>query len=93
MYRRAIWKYYLDLNMFNLPVSLFFGYTSGIFWSLIVFSSFGIFIGYIGFEVFKKNEYVGYHNLGFTKMNLVKKVGLINISISFLILLIFMIFK
>ncbi len=91
MYSRAIWKYYLDVNMFTLPFSLFFGFTSGIFWSLIIFSSFGILIGYIGFGAFKKNEYFGYHNLGLTKMNLIKKVWTINTSISFLVLLIYII--
>jgi len=70
--------------MFNIPFSLFFGFTSGIFWSLIMFSSFGILMGFIGFHAFKKNEYFGYYNLGFTKLNLIKKVWLINVTISFL---------
>tara|TARA_R110002049_G_scaffold102775_5_gene248734 strand:+ start:5860 stop:6141 length:282 start_codon:yes stop_codon:yes gene_type:complete len=93
MYSKAIWKYFLDINMFNAPFSLIFGLTFGILWSVIIFSSFGILIGYLGFQTFKKNEYYTYYNLGFTKTNLIKKVWLINIAISSLIFLILIIFR
>lgn len=93
MYSKAVWKYYLDINMYNIPFSLIFGFVFGIIWNIIIFSSFGVLIGYLGYQTFKKNEYYTYYNLGFTKVNLIKRVWLINMLISSLILLIFMIFK
>jgi hypothetical protein len=88
---KAIGKYFLDINMFNIPFSLLIGLTLGVYWSIITFSSFGILIGYLGFEVFKENEYYSYYNLGFTKSNLLKKVWLLNISISSVLFLIYII--
>jgi len=93
MYSKAISKYFLDINMFNVPFSLIFTFTSGIVWSVVIFSSFGIFIGYLGYQTFKKNEYYAYYNLGFTKTDLLKRVWLINTVISFLLILIYMIFR
>jgi hypothetical protein len=88
---KAIGKYFLDINMFNIPFSLLIGLTLGVYWSIITFSSFGILIGYLGFELFKENEYYSYYNLGFTKSNLLKKVWLLNISISSVLFLIYII--
>tara|TARA_R110000868_G_scaffold5558_3_gene33246 strand:+ start:2343 stop:2624 length:282 start_codon:yes stop_codon:yes gene_type:complete len=93
MYSKAIWKYFLDINTFNAPFSLIFGLIFGIMWSVIIFSSFGILFGYLGFQTFKKNEYYAYYNLGFTKINLIKKVWLMNMAISSLIFLILIIFR
>jgi len=93
MYSKAIWKYFLDINMFNVPFSLIFGLTSGIFWSVVIFSSFGILIGNLGYQTFKKNEYYTYYNLGFTKTNLIKKVWFLNLTISSSIFLIYIIFR
>lgn len=93
MYNKAIWKYFLDINMFNVPFCLIFGLISGILWSIVIFSSFGILIGYLGFQTFKKNEYYAYYNLGFTKTDLLKKVWLLNMIISFLLFLIYLIFR
>ena len=39
---KAIGKYFLDINMFNIPFSLVIGLTLGIFGGIITFSSFGI---------------------------------------------------
>jgi hypothetical protein len=93
MYSKAISKYFLDINMFNVPFSLIFALTSGILYSLVIFSSFGILIGYLGFQTFKKNEYYAYYNLGFTKTTLLKKIWLLNMAISFLLFLIYVIFR
>lgn len=93
MYSKAISKYCWDINMFNVAYSLIFAFTSGILWSIIIFSSFGIFIGYLGYQTFKKNEYYAYYNLGFTKTDLLKRVWLINMVISFLLIIIYMIFR
>jgi hypothetical protein len=93
MYNKAISKYFLDINMFNVPFCLIFGVVSGILWSVVIFSSFGILIGYLGYQTFKKNEYYAYYNLGFKKTDLLKKVWLLNTSISILIFLIYLIIR
>ncbi len=93
MTSKAIGKYFLDINMFNIPFSLVIGLTLGVFWSIITFSTFGILIGYLGFYFFKENEYYSYYNLGFTKSILIKKIWLLNISISFVVFLIYIIIR
>ncbi len=79
--------------MFNVPFSLIFGLIYGILWSVVVFSSFGVLIGYLGYQAFKKNEYYAYYNLGFTKTNLIKKIWFLNLIISSFIFLIYIILR
>lgn len=86
MNSKAIWKYFLDINMFNVPFCIIIAFMTNVLWAVIVFSSFGILIGYLVHRIFKKNEYYTYYNLGFTKRYLLKKVGFINILISSLII-------
>jgi hypothetical protein len=93
MYNKAISKYFLDVNMFNLPFCFIIGMISGIFWSIISFSTLGILFGYIGYQNFKKNQYYAYYNLGFTKAKLLKTVWLFNTIISVLLLLIYKKFR
>ncbi len=91
MYPRAIWKYFIDINTFNGIFSLIVGYAYGTLWGVVMFSSFGILIGFFGFFVFKKNEYYTYYNLGLTKTYLIKKVWLLNLCISIPLFLIYLI--
>ncbi|MCH3884684.1 hypothetical protein [Tenacibaculum aquimarinum] len=91
MNSKAIGKYFIDINIFNIPFSLLIGLTLGFLWSIITFCSLGILIGYLGFDFFKENEYYSYYNLGFTKSNLLKKVWFLNTSISLVIFLIYII--
>jgi len=93
MYNKAIAKYFWDVNMFNIPFSFLLGISVGFLWSIVSFATFGFLIGLIGFNFFKKNEYYAYHNLGFTKLYLAKKVGFINVCIVVLFLIIYSIFK
>lgn len=86
---KAFWNYYKDINSYTILVSLVFGVIFGILWGFIIFSTFGIFIGLLFFRNFKNSEYYLYHNLGYTKTNLIKKVGLVNLSISTAFLLVF----
>ena len=53
---KAIGKYFLDINMFNIPFSFVIGLTLGVSWSIITFSSIGILIGYLGFYFFKEQN-------------------------------------
>ncbi len=78
----AVSKYAFDINTFNLVFSLVIGIIMGFFWSIVIFCSFGILIGYLVFNLFKKNEYYMYYNLGFTKKNLLLHVWLLNLIIS-----------
>ncbi len=78
MNQRPFWKFYRDFNFFNLIFSIisgiYFGVTSGI----LIFLSFGMLIGFLGFNYFRKNEYYMYYNLGFSKSFLIKTVWMYN---------------
>ncbi|WP_255083200.1 hypothetical protein, partial [Zhouia amylolytica] len=76
--RRAFWKYYKDVTIFNLVFSIIFGIISNYFWGLISFCSLGIIIGLLGFQYFKKQEYYLYLNLGYTKLSLIKNTFVLN---------------
>lgn len=91
MSSRAFLKFYGDINLFNLPISLIAGFLAGPAYGLLVFCSFGIGIGFLGFRYFKENEYYLYYNLGWTKTKLIRKVWLTNTTLAgilFLFLLI-----
>ena len=79
MNTRAFWKYYRDFNFFNLIFSVVDGIYFGFFSGLMIFLSFGMLIGYLGFKFFRENEYYLYYNLGFSKAYLIKKVWLFNL--------------
>ncbi|MCX2836872.1 hypothetical protein OQ279_01805 [Salinimicrobium sp. MT39] len=79
MNQRAFWKYYRDFNFFNLIFSVISGIYFGAVSGTLIFLSFGMFIGYLGYETFRKNEYYLYYNLGFTKRFLLKKVWICNL--------------
>lgn len=87
MNTRAFWKYYLDVNLYNFYFSIIFAFTSGFFWALVIFCSFGLFVGALGYQYFKKNEYYMYYNLGFTKLKLLKNVWFLNLISSILLTL------
>ena len=89
---KIIWKYFLDINLFNLSFCLIFAFVFGILWSIFLFATFGIIVGYLGFKTFKSNEYYSYYNLGITKKHLLKRVLLYNATISFFIFIIYLIF-
>ena len=90
MYPKAIWKYFLDINFFNIVFSLTIGFVLDFFWSFILFCSFGILVGYLGFQLFKRQEYYTYYNLGYTKSLLLKKVWFLNFVISIPLFLIYL---
>ena len=90
MYTKAIWKYFLDINMFNIAFCMCVGLFLGILWSIIMFSSFGILIGLLGFQTIKNNEYYTSYNLGITKKYLLKRVWILNLSISLFLFLIYL---
>ena len=93
MSNAAFWKYYRDFNFFNLAFSVLSGIFFGIFSGLLIFCSFGMLIGHLGFNYFRKNEYYLYHNLGFSKRHLLKKVFLYNLLLSLPLFLIYSFFS
>lgn len=82
MNSRAFLKYYWDINLYNLPISVIYGFISGPVPALMMFCSFGIFIGFLGVRYFKENEYYMYYNLGWTKTKLIKSVWMANVLVS-----------
>lgn len=89
MNQAAFLKYYRDFNIFNVVFSVINGIYFGTFSGLLIFCSFGMLIGYLGFDFFRKNEYHLYHNLGFSKRYLLKKVFLWNLILSVPLILIY----
>lgn len=81
MNERAFWKYYRDFNLFNLSFSVLSGLFFGLYSGMLIFLSFGMLIGYLGFNYFRKNEYYLYYNLGLTRKFMVKKVWMLNFVI------------
>ena len=92
MNQRAFWKYYRDFNLFNGVFSAISGIYFGLFSGLLIFVSFGMLLGYLGFRYFRQNEYYLYYNLGFSKGYLVKKVWLFNLLFSSPLILILFLF-
>ncbi len=92
MNHRAFFKYYRDFNFFNLLFSVISGIYFGVVNGIFIFLSFGMLIGYLGFNYFRKSEYYLYYNLGFSKKFLIKKVWICNLifAVPFLIILIFL---
>ena len=80
MNQSAFWKYYRDFNFYNIIFSLISG--------LIIFLTFGMLIGYLGFNYFRKDEYYLYYNLGWSKKHLLEKVFLMNLIFAGSLLLI-----
>lgn len=74
MNQNAFWKYYRDFNFYNLVFSVISGIYFGLLSGLLIFFTFGMFIGYLGYNYFRKDEYYLYYNLGFSKRFLLKKV-------------------
>ena len=90
---RALFKYTLDTNVFNIAFSLLSALFLGVFWAIIVFATFGNVLGYIGFRTFKNNEYYTYYNLGFSKLKLLTGTFIINIFIGVFLMALYLIFK
>lgn len=85
---RAIWSYYLDINIMNLVFSLFIMYLFDRYWGIFMFCTLGILVGRFAFQYFKNNEYNLYHNLGFNKRKLLKIVWVLNLIVAIPLLII-----
>lgn len=85
MFNTPISKYFWEINVYNIPIAIVFGFSAGLVYGLIIFCSVGIFLGLLSFKYFKNNEYYMYYNLGFTKNTLLKKIFIRNLIIASLI--------
>lgn len=65
----------------------------GFYYAIVIFCSVGILVGVLGYQLLKKNEYYTYYNLGLTKVKLLKKVLLLNLSICIPLTIIYMIVR
>lgn len=90
---RAIWSYYVDINIVNLIFSLFIFYLFNAYWGIFMFCTLGILVGRFAFSYFKNNEYNLYFNLGFNKLKLLKIVFILNLIFAIPLFLIAIIFK
>lgn len=85
---RAFWNYFVTINAVNLPASIVIGVIAGLQWLPVAFCSFGLGIGLLAYNVFYKNQYYFYYNLGYTRTKLAVMVFTINTIIALPMLLI-----
>ncbi|OXA95224.1 hypothetical protein SAMN06265346_1335 [Flavobacterium hercynium] len=91
---KVLFKYYCDVNFFNLIYTLLVGVLFLKFYYVpIVFASFGTFLGVLSYQYFYSNQYYFYYNLGLTKRRLNTFVFILNFLVSLLIFIIFICFK
>ena len=90
MYTHPLQKYIRDVDLFNLGFSLIVGLYAGVFWGVITFISFGGVIGLIAYEYFWREQYIGYHNLGYTRWRLWSTLYLFNLAAALPILFIYL---
>lgn len=93
MNTRALFKYIQDFNMFNLAFCVLVALVIGVKWAIVFFATFGLLIGYIGFNVFKKQEYYAYYNLGLTKRALLLSTFLCNVIVAAFLFIIYVVFS
>ncbi|WP_405199922.1 hypothetical protein [Christiangramia sp. LLG6405-1] len=92
MFTQAVFRYFKEINTYNVPLAIIIGIAAGPLYALLIFSSFGIFIGMLAFDYFKKHQYYMYENLGFNKSFLLSRVFLLNILISIICGIILLLF-
>ena len=86
-------KYYFDVNIYNLALSVVVYYYFGFFMALMIFSTLGTWIAILNFRFLKNQEYYMYQNLGIPKTKLIRKVCFINLvlALPFLVIVLFLI--
>jgi len=86
-----MWTYYRDVTLYTLAITLFFSLASAAMYDsfidrlynlVIIFGVFGTGLGVLAFNYFQKAQYYMYHNLGFTRAQLIKRTWYVNIIIA-----------
>lgn len=92
-----MWKYYKDVSLYALAICCFITLAtsatyaslgSALLNSFLIFGVFGTGLGVLAYNYFQKQQYYLYHNLGFTKKELVLKTWLVNLGIAAILVLI-----
>ena len=96
-----MWTYYRDVTLYTLTITLLTSFASvgiydsfiaGLYNAVIVFGLFGTGLGVLAFNYFQKAQYYMYHNLGFTKMDLIMRAWFVNLAIAIIFFIIISIF-
>lgn len=93
MYTHPLQKYIRDVDLFNLGFSLFVGLYAGVIWGLITFASLGGVVGLVAYEYFWRQQYMGYHNLGYTRLRLWSLLYFFNLIAVLPILFIYLVLQ
>ena len=67
---RAYWNFYKELLTFIAAFAVLSILLFGMLWGYLLFITVGLAIGFLGFEVFYKEQYYFYFNLGLTRKKL-----------------------
>ncbi|WP_026913893.1 hypothetical protein [Christiangramia portivictoriae] len=92
MFNRAVFKYYKEINLYNVPLAIFTGIAAGPFYALLIYCSFGIFVGMLAFDYFKKHQYYMFENLGYSKSFLLSRVFVLHVLVAVLFGIILILF-
>ncbi|OYU81379.1 MAG: hypothetical protein CFE23_04620 [Flavobacterium sp. BFFFF1] len=66
-----LWKFYFDAVLYNLGFTVVYFFAFQDFMgTLLIFCSVGPLVSIMGYRQFKKEQYVFYHNLGYSKNRL-----------------------
>lgn len=84
----AVKKYYFDLSIFNLGLSVLMSLYLGWMYGVVIFCTFGLPIAMLCYHYFRRREYYMYYNLGYTRWRLNLICLLINILVSIPVFLI-----
>jgi len=87
MHIRAIWQFYKDTLLFNLVFSILCKVFFGFLIASIIFLSLGFAVGFLAFNIIKKEEFYFYFNLGLTKWRLFKIAFILNFIFGLPVLL------
>lgn len=92
---RAYWQFYKTIFPFIAAFSILGIAFMGLYWGFVLFVTFGLLIGFLGFQYFYSDQFYFYFNLGLTKWKLIGASFLLNLLIGiplFSILIIFISF-
>lgn len=90
-----MWTYYRDVTLYTLAITLltsfasagiFDSFMAGLYNAVIVFGIFGTGLGILAFNYFQKAQYYMYHNLGFTKLDLMMRAWFVNLALAIILL-------
>lgn len=96
-----MWTYYRDVTLYTLVITLLTSFASaamydsfstGLFNAVLIFGVFGTGLGILAFNYFQKAQYYMYHNLGFTKTDLMMRAWFVNLAIAIILFVIISLF-